>query len=449
MQTSHHQTNSLNSHSKISAVDPNSRYSCKTPHLIVRGGIYYFRIAIPKDLRQVFPRREIKRSLRSSNIKAARLLAAAYESETQNLFAVLRVKLLTIPAPNSSIRLPPDNLTSPASATPPPQHPEKVTAAPFLSEAINEYVKERKQRWSPRTELEFTGALKLLIAILGNKKLPDITRPDCVSCRDELLEGKGRKRPFKGKKRSPKTVNQYLTLLGSVFKWSVDQGLMARNPADRLTVPLKTRASEQRKAYSPAQLQSVVSELPDAQSSHPERYWIPIIALYSGLRLEEVAKLRLADLITPDDILCFNIDGAHLKTDTSKRLVPVHPQLLKLGLGAYIENIRATTESTECDAYLFPHLPADRFGRRGKFAGDWYGQFLRTTCGVTDTKVTFHSFRHTFATALKHAEVEGPIIAELLGHTMQGQTFGRYAKKYRPSMLYTAVSKIGFDIDWQ
>ncbi len=316
-----------------------------------------------------------------------------------------------------------------------------------MSEAINEYIRERKQRWSPRTELEFTGAFKLLLAILGDKRLTDIARPDCVSCRDDLLEGKGRQRPTKDKSRSPKTVNQYLTLLSSVFKWAVDQGFMAKNPADRLAVPLKTRASDQRKAYSSTQLKSVISELPDAQGSHPERYWIPVIALYSGLRLEEVAQLRLADLISPEDILCFNIDGTHLKTATSKRLVPVHPQLLKLGLAAYIELTRAATEVNADDAYLFPQLPTDRFGRKGKFLGDWYAKFLRSKCGVIDTKVTFHSFRHTFATGLKHAEVDGPVIAELLGHTMQGQTFGRYAKKYRPSMLYAAVSKIVFDFD--
>ncbi len=415
-----------------------------TPHLITRGRTYYFRIAIPKDLRQDFPHREIKRSLRTRDIRAAKGLASAYESEVQNLFAILRVKRLTIPAPDRTHRAPTSPLlgqtTAPKSMW---TRPEEAPASLFFSEAINQYVKERKQRWSPRTALEFTSTLKLLLTILGDKQLSHITRPDCVSCRDQLLNGKGRQGAGKQKPRGPKTVNQHLTLLNSVFKWSVDQGFMNRNPAERLTIPLKTRATEQRKAYSSTQLQTVLSKLPDPQGSHPERYWMPIIALYTGLRLEEIAQLRLSDLISLDGALCFNIDGTHLKTASSKRIVPVHPQLLKLGLKVHIEQ----TKTTECDAYLFPRLPADRFGRRGRFIGEWYGKFLRKKCEITDSKVTFHSFRHSFATALKHAGAEGPMIAELLGHTLQGQTFGRYAKEYKPSMLYAAVSKIVFDFD--
>ena len=415
-----------------------------TPHLITRGETYYFRIAIPKDLRQDFPHREIKRSLRTRDIRAAKGLALAYEFEVQNLFAILRVKRLTVPAPDMTQRTTTGpSLTQATTSMNKWARQEETPASPSFSEAINQYVKERKQRWSARTELEFTSTLKLLLSILGDKKLSHMTRPDCVSCRDHLLEGKGRRGAGKQKPRSSKTVNLHITLLSSVFKWAVDQGYMIRNPAERLTTPLNTRATEQRKAYSSSQLQTVLSKLPDPQGIHPERYWMPVIALYTGLRLEEIAQLRLSDLISLDGALCFNIDGTHLKTASSKRIVPVHPQLLKLGLKVHIEQ----TKTTECDAYLFPRLPADRFGRRGRFIGEWYGKFLRKKCEITDSKVTFHSFRHSFATALKHAGAEGPMIAELLGHTLQGQTFGRYAKEYKPSMLYAAVSKIVFDFD--
>jgi phosphohistidine phosphatase SixA len=49
-------------------------------------------MAIPIDLKQVFQNRELKRSLKTTDMKAARILASAYEREAQTLFALERAK---------------------------------------------------------------------------------------------------------------------------------------------------------------------------------------------------------------------------------------------------------------------------------------------------------------------------------------------------------------------
>ena len=61
-------------------------------------------------------------------------------------------------------------------------------------------------------------------------------------------------------------------------------------------MPLKVKPSEERKAYTKEQLSAVFSRLPQWRVTSPpedvEKFWIPLIALHSGLRLEEIAHLK-------------------------------------------------------------------------------------------------------------------------------------------------------------
>jgi len=64
----------------------------------------------------------------------------------------------------------------------------------------------------------------------------------------------------------------------------------------------------------------------------------------------------------------------------------------------------------------------------------------------TDRK-SFHSFRHTVANQLKQKEVAESYIAELVGHAINGETFGRYGKVFQPEVLLSeAVGKLEFDL---
>jgi len=66
------------------------------------------------------------------------------------------------------------------------------------------------------------------------------------------------------------------------------------------------------------------------------KYWVPLIALHSGMRLEEICRLRPQDVEKVGDIPCFNIrehpDGWLPTTESGERLAPVHSFLIERGL---------------------------------------------------------------------------------------------------------------------
>jgi len=66
--------------------------------------------------------------------------------------------------------------------------------------------------------------------------------------------------------------------------------------------------------------------------------------LFSGARPNEIAQLLVTDLKrTPKGTWYLDLDdedGKALKTETSRRRVPLHPELIRLGFVAFVEERR-------------------------------------------------------------------------------------------------------------
>lgn len=164
------------------------------------------------------------------------------------------------------------------------------------------------------------------------------------------------------------------------------------------------------------------------------RYWFPLIALFSGARLEEIGQLNTDDIKTcPDtNIIYMNItdsgisgDGKrkHAKNKNSVRPIPVHSTLIELGFLDYVEKRKADKK----DKSLFK-LKRDNQGRLGKGLSNWFSRFEkrpngnghilgyierrgiaskgRYETGERWTK-TFHSFRHTAIDNLRGKKLDG------------------------------------------
>ena len=68
----------------------------------------------------------------------------------------------------------------------------------------------------------------------------------------------------------------------------------------------------------------------------PIRYWGPLLALFHGLRLGEVAGLQIGDVgeEAGSPILHIRAGQRQLKTRSARRDIPMHPALIRLGFMA-------------------------------------------------------------------------------------------------------------------
>ena len=244
---------------------------------------------------------------------------------------------------------------------------------------------------------------------------------------------------------STKSVNKHVGGVGGLLRYCLDLGIVTVNYATGLKLSEKGRVDEERSSYSVDDLKSIVSNLP-RKPTLPERFWIPLIGCYSGMRLNEICQLYVDDVLQVEGIWCFSINGAkdkRLKNTASERMLPVHPKLVELGFLEHCEKIRKTAAPR-----LWTNLTwMDVHGYSNGF-GSWYQRFNRKYV-TDDPKKVFHSFRHLVTDTLKQAGVQDSLIAELIGHSHgnHAMTMSRYGKRYQPRVLLEAMMHLEYGIE--
>ena len=173
-------------------------------------------------------------------------------------------------------------------------------------------------------------------------------------------------------------------------------------------------------------------------------FWLPLIALFTGMRLEEVAQLRCRDIKQVNGVWVIDVnmsDGNRLKNQNSQRLIPIHSALLEIGL---LDDANKTMASG-CER-LWPEFKRCKHGSYSAGYSKWFGRY-KNLIGITDPKKTFHSFRHTFIDQLKQIDVPDGKIQELVGHANHSITTGRYGKPYRPNALKEIIDGLDYGLD--
>jgi integrase len=326
----------------------------------------------------------------------------------------------------------------------------------LLSEVVKKYVAEKESGWTAKSKMEFKSVFKLLQDILGDVDITSITKPMVTTLRTTLLKlppniykkypGQTIQQILTVKDLVPmstKSVNKHISRLGALLIYCLDEGMITTNPASGLKIVEKKRADEERNAYSEEDIKNIVSKLP-LMPSKPERYWIPFIGMYSGMRLNEICQLYVSDIINFDGLWCFSVNAdkdKRLKNDASERVIPIHPKLIELGLIKYVEGLKADNVPR-----LWMNLEWTELTGYGNSFCKWYQRFNRLHI-TSDPKKVFHSFRHTVTDTLKQASIIETVIAELVGHSNgDSETMGRYGKRYQPKVLLEALLKLDYEV---
>jgi integrase len=140
--------------------------------------------------------------------------------------------------------------------------------------------------------------------------------------------------------------------------------------------------------------------------------------------LSEILGLRPDDWRQEDGVHYFDIqphEGRGLKTAASRRRVPIHPEILRLGVSR--------------DVLPFNIKPAV-FSQR-------FARWLRGEVGVVDPRLVFHSIRHTVRDRLRAARVMESEQRALMGWSSQ-DVADAYGSGFPLSVLLRAVKKIRY-----
>nr|WP_143840464.1 site-specific integrase [Novosphingobium panipatense] len=424
---------------------------------------------MPHDLVTLFGKTHLSRSLKTAArveaLRAARKMAFEIELEFDRARASGNQPM--VPRAEQTIQQDTVKLTMAA-------HVGRRT----LEQAIDGYMTDPTRSPSPKSQAVYRTTYSTIAAILGEgTAVSDIGRDTCRDLLSVLQH-----LPSNAKKRFPAltpreaarhasahgiapmsvaNVNEYMTKLSTLLNWACREEWISRNVASGLRLAVPASKAGKRKPFSVTQLR-LIFDAPiyrgcrDDENGYAihglnrprrSRFWIPLIGLYSGARLNEICQLHATDLREIDGVWCFDFHadpavGKTLKTSASQRIVPIHPMLIKLGILAYLRDRKEAG-----DQRMFPEIAIDAFGLHSGRVSRWFSRFL-ATCGAAADGICYHSFRHSFRDALREAGIEREVALRLGGWSESGGSSNlvgdSYGAGFSAARLYTAISAINY-----
>jgi len=377
-----------------------------------------------------------------------------------------------------------------------PTHTERGPARKMgvtLSEGAKAFVPHvtRTDHLKPKRSRDYEVSIRMFIEWVGSDlDLADVTAEQAGAFMNalSLYPANGSKRPmyrdldFRGRVElatekgeeavlNPDTIaGKYLTPLRRMFDWYRKSGHSASIPTNPFEgiKPSKRRrmaAKDKRRPFTDREVSWWLS-LPlftGAKATSQAglyqggelrvsdwRYWLPLISLFTGARPSELLGLTLADIKEAEKVHYFSVrdlgDHQSIKNELWRQ-VPVHSQLIQLGLLKFVETRRKKGETR-----LFDIEPG-----AGGYLSDKPSKFFNNMIRrITDPdpdrpgKLVLYSTRHTVISKLRAAGVRQDVSMQLVGH--EDGVFHDVHAGYGDHSLLSlrdAVNKVTYDgVDW-
>ena len=272
----------------------------------------------------------------------------------------------------------------------------------------------------PKEERQIRYYVRRLVEHIGDKPVDEVTKLDMtgmlVSLRQFPVMKSGRAKDAmtfgeileqfeedEGQDGEPiprivgKTIRtKWFAAYRQIFSFAVDHDLLGRSP---IIMPKKAHdGSRIRRAFEADEIVTLFSRplftgndgaaqgyflRPGTIVTRDARFWLPILALTTGMRLSEMADALTEDIRLVDNVHVLDLTYRTLKTRQSRRFVPLSRLLFEdIGFREYVEQRRNAGASRLFD------IKSAQWGK-------WWGLWM-TENGFEDPDLSFHSFRHTF-----------------------------------------------------
>lgn len=254
-----------------------------------------------------------------------------------------------------------------------------------------------------------------------------------------------------GKIIAPNYKHQIFKTLKTILDYARRSDFMDRNPLEHPSLDhVFPKVESERKHFTVDQINTLFSSklFQELKGEYPYTtdYWIPLLALFHGLRLGEICELELADISVEGDNYWLDIrlesseaQNKHIKTEASKRKIPIHPSVLKLGFSDYVKKIN----KSDC-GLLFPDIIADNDKRKSNVYSKRFARF-KSKVFKDSPDLVFHSFRHTFRTNITERAKDEVGIRLIGGWSMPKEAAFGYFHDYSDDEKLKLISQVKYE----
>ena len=343
-----------------------------------------------------------------------------------------------------------------------------------ISVGIDKFISE-KYKLTSKSEMMMRTHIEMLIEEFGDISLGKLDRGMCVKFKDDIRKlprNRSKIQQYRNldfheqvslnvdeKDRiSTTTVNNILGYVSSFMKWSVINGFVEVNFFEGMKLKKQIRQRDERDRFTEKEIKKIFQkhnyiEFTEVENHKYSNYWTPLISVFSGMRLNEICSLYLDNIIQEKvngrkKIWCFNIleepdrPDKHLKTLSSKRVVPIHDTLIDLGFIEFVELLKKRHTNRQ---RLFQELKYGE-GSYIRNVSYFFNKKYLPLLGLKTDKKNFHSIRHTVVDHLKQRLVDISFINELVGHHHGNIDLDRYGKGFTTDIIYNkCVKKINYE----
>lgn len=350
--------------------------------------------------------------------------------------------------------------------------PPEKRKSPTLSKALEAYLNGQESKLTDSDRRGIINTVKRFIEVCEDKEIRDYTGEDAGKFREimeKMPENYGKSRNdtrtvFElvehAKKNnlgniSEKTIKNHFARLSSIWNYYLLRDLTDRNIFIGWKFDQKYKVRRIR--WNDEQLQTLISSDWNSPTISRKTFgFIVGLGSYAGMRLEEICRIRIQDIIEIRGIPCIFIRDHEArknrpwekwspKTEAGEHVVPISEALINSGFLRFIEQ-----QKNKKQYYLFSEL---RFSGKDKKRSDGFQQsFSRFKLRKKIPKgVDFHSFRHNVSTKLRNLPdgingLRESWIDDFLGHEGQNKSVGNVVyldmidvenlKKVADSVLY-------------
>lgn len=455
-------------------------------HLYNRKGYFYYRSSLPRYLHGLLSMREIVIGLNSQDLREARILAAQLNYNEAKAIQFLQYALKDESPdifPERAVAECLDRLSRLKQSIghesgPNTNHPAwnkqrgKQECGLLFSALCKKYMEDcvsDKQSTRHKKQTSYD----LFIDLVGDLPLDQITAEHGRSYKTLLLRIPAHaKRDYKienfkdidwtkiknGKPQHPKTINNRLACMIALFNWAIKADYYkAKNPISGLIISKAKQASSKYSPFTPDEIRAFYNApiytgckgdkwadrfIQGKEIIKDSLYWVPLIGLYTGMRMNEICQLYVEDIKHENGIWFFDVNDdskdKSLKTLSSRRRIPIHGALLKNDILDYRREMAEKKENR-----LFPDIP---FSKEGNYAFIFSKRFARLLKAMQMKRngLCFHSLRHNFIGDMRNTGVDRAVIMALVGHSATNDVHSGYGNGYTLPFLQRSINKLTY-----